>query len=89
VAIHPRPREVDLHRFFWRELTLVGARLYDRSDFEAAVALLADGTVPAGALISTIVPLAEAQAAFDALEAGGNVMKILVECADDTGESAG
>ncbi|WP_189786882.1 zinc-dependent alcohol dehydrogenase, partial [Streptomyces capitiformicae] len=26
VAIHPRPREVNLHRFFWRELTLVGAR---------------------------------------------------------------
>lgn len=89
VAIHPRPREVDLHRFFWRELTLVGARLYDRSDFEAAVALLADGTVPVGALISKIVPLAEAQAAFDALESGGNVMKILVRCADDTGESAG
>ena len=22
VAIHPRPREVNLHRFFWRELTL-------------------------------------------------------------------
>ncbi len=34
VAIHPRPREVNLHRFFWRELTLIGARLYDRTDFE-------------------------------------------------------
>ncbi|WP_055531834.1 zinc-dependent alcohol dehydrogenase, partial [Streptomyces graminilatus] len=37
VAIHPRPREINLHRFFWRELTLVGARLYDRADFENAV----------------------------------------------------
>ncbi|MER6569050.1 alcohol dehydrogenase catalytic domain-containing protein [Streptomyces sp. NPDC001093] len=84
VAIHPRPREVDLHRFFWRELTLVGARLYDRRDFEQAVKLVADGTVPAERLISKVVPLTEAPAAFEALEAGGDVMKILVDCGNDT-----
>ncbi|MEU2779064.1 alcohol dehydrogenase catalytic domain-containing protein [Streptomyces sp. NPDC007162] len=84
VAIHPRPREVNLHRFFWRELTLVGARLYDRGDFERAVALVADGTIPAQRLITKIVPLTEAPAAFEALESGGDVMKILVDCTDDT-----
>ncbi|MER8011909.1 alcohol dehydrogenase catalytic domain-containing protein [Streptomyces sp. NPDC094149] len=83
VAIHPRPREVNLHRFFWRELTLVGARLYDRSDFEKAVTLVADGTIPAERLISKVVPLTQAPAAFEALEAGGDVMKILVDCTDD------
>jgi threonine dehydrogenase-like Zn-dependent dehydrogenase len=84
VAIHPRPREVNLHRFFWRELTLVGARLYDRTDFEKAVALVADGTVPADRLITKIVPLTEAPAAFEALENGGDVMKILLDCTDNT-----
>ncbi|MFE3408149.1 zinc-binding dehydrogenase [Streptomyces mirabilis] len=83
VAIHPRPREVNLHRFFWRELTLIGARLYDRSDFERAVALVADGTIPAGRLISKVVPLTQAPAAFEALEGGGDVMKILVDCTGD------
>ncbi|NUR63864.1 MAG: alcohol dehydrogenase catalytic domain-containing protein [Catenulispora sp.] len=83
VAIHPKPREVNLHRFFWRELTLVGARLYDRADFEKAVALVADGTIPAPALISRVVPLAEAADAFEALEAGGDVMKILLDCSDE------
>ncbi|MFI9323162.1 zinc-binding dehydrogenase [Kitasatospora aureofaciens] len=83
VAIHARPREVNLHRFFWRELTLVGARLYDRSDFEKAVTLVADGTIPAERLISKVVPLTEAPAAFEALEGGGDVMKILVNCTDD------
>ncbi|MGW7730991.1 zinc-binding dehydrogenase [Streptomyces canus] len=83
VAIHPRPREVNLHRFFWRELTLVGARLYDRSDFEKAVGLVADGTIPAERLISKVVPLTQAPAAFEALEGGGDVMKILVDCTDD------
>ncbi|MFE5791359.1 zinc-binding dehydrogenase [Streptomyces sp. NPDC056503] len=84
VAIHPRPREVDLHRFFWRELTLVGARLYNRADFERAVALVADGTVPVERLISKVVPLVEAADAFKALEDGGDVMKILVDCGGDT-----
>jgi 2-desacetyl-2-hydroxyethyl bacteriochlorophyllide A dehydrogenase len=84
VAIHPHPREVNLHRFFWRELTLVGARLYDRGDFERAVALVADGTIPADRLISKVVPLTQAPAAFEALEGGGDVMKILVDCTDDT-----
>ncbi|MFD9121682.1 zinc-binding dehydrogenase [Streptomyces bottropensis] len=87
VAIHPRPREINLHRFFWRELTLVGARLYDRSDFERAVVLVADGTIPADRLISKVVPLAEAPAAFEALEAGGDVMKILVDCTDTTDDT--
>ncbi|WP_328513346.1 alcohol dehydrogenase catalytic domain-containing protein [Streptomyces mirabilis] len=84
VAIHPRPREINLHRFFWRELTLIGARLYDRSDFERAVALVADGTIAVGRLISKVVPLTEAPAAFEALEGGGDVMKILVDCTGDT-----
>ena len=84
VAIHPRPREVNLHRFFWRELTLVGARLYDRTDFETAVTLVADGTVPAQQLISKVVPLAQAPDAFEALEGGGDVMKILVDCTDNS-----
>ncbi|UXY22997.1 alcohol dehydrogenase catalytic domain-containing protein [Streptomyces cynarae] len=83
VAIHSRPREVNLHRFFWRELTLVGARLYERSDFEKAVALVAEGTIPAERLISRVVPLTQAPTAFEALEGGGEVMKILVDCTTD------
>jgi (R,R)-butanediol dehydrogenase / meso-butanediol dehydrogenase / diacetyl reductase len=80
VAIHPVPREVNLHRFFWRELTLLGARLYDRDDFPTAVRLIADGDVPAPALISRIEPLERATDAFAALESGAGVMKILIDC---------
>jgi 2-desacetyl-2-hydroxyethyl bacteriochlorophyllide A dehydrogenase len=87
VAIHARPREVNLHRFFWRELTLVGARLYSRSDFETAVDLVSEGTVPAHRLISKVVPMAEAASAFTALEGGGDVMKILVDCGEDNQEA--
>ena len=89
VAIHPHPRQVNLHRFFWRELTLIGARLYQSTDFETAVSLIADGTVPARQLISKVVPLTDAPAAFEALESGGDVMKILIDCtSQSTGEAA-
>ena len=88
VAIHPKPREVNLHRFFWREITLVGARLYDRGDFERAVALVADGTIPARTLISRVLPLADAADAFKTLEAGGDVMKILLDCSDEAAGGA-
>jgi (R,R)-butanediol dehydrogenase/meso-butanediol dehydrogenase/diacetyl reductase len=80
VAIHPTPRPVNLHRFFWRELTLVGARLYDRSDFERAVELVAGGSIPTTALISRIEPIENIAEAFAALESGGDIMKVLVDC---------
>lgn len=80
VGIHPDPVPVDLFRVFWRELTLVGARVYERADFETAVRLVADGSVPAEALISRVEPLARTPEAFAALESGGGVMKILIDC---------
>jgi (R,R)-butanediol dehydrogenase / meso-butanediol dehydrogenase / diacetyl reductase len=78
VAIHGTPREVNLHRFFWRELSLIGARLYHRADFERAVELVAAGVIPTAQLISAVVPLSAGAAAFELLE-GGAVMKVLID----------
>jgi (R,R)-butanediol dehydrogenase / meso-butanediol dehydrogenase / diacetyl reductase len=82
VGIHPRPREIDLYQFFWRELHLVGARLYDRSDFERAVELVAAGIIPAEKLVTRIEPLSRSAAAFQALASGTGQMKILIDCTD-------
>lgn len=78
VAIHPDPRPVDLHRVFWRELRLLGTRVYEREDFTEAVRLVAGGAVPVDALITTVLPLDEVQTAFEMLE-HGEAMKILVQ----------
>ncbi|MEV4497839.1 alcohol dehydrogenase catalytic domain-containing protein [Micromonospora arborensis] len=78
VAIHPQPREVNLHRFFWRELELLGARLYQRDDMVEAIRLVAAGEIPARQLISRVEPVEAASAAFAALE-GGGVMKVLLD----------
>jgi 2-desacetyl-2-hydroxyethyl bacteriochlorophyllide A dehydrogenase len=82
VAIHPQPRPLSLFRVFWRELTIVGARVYERADFERAVELVHAGRVPVAALISRIVGLDSAQQAFELLNSGSGVVKILVASGD-------
>lgn len=77
VAIHPVPREINLQRVFWRELRLLGARVYERSDVERAVELLAQGVIPADDLTTEIVPLESTREAFTSLE-NGSAMKVLV-----------
>jgi (R,R)-butanediol dehydrogenase/meso-butanediol dehydrogenase/diacetyl reductase len=80
VGIHAETRQMDLHRVFWRELSIVGARVYRRDDFEEAVRLLESGVIPADLLISAVEPLETADRAFARLAAGGGVMKVLVDC---------
>ncbi|WP_432562232.1 zinc-dependent alcohol dehydrogenase [Kineococcus sp. SYSU DK003] len=84
VGIHAAPREVDLHPFFWRELELLGARLYERGDVEEAVRLVAGGALPVGALVSHVLPLERVDEAFAAL-AGGGAVKVLVDCRGSAG----
>jgi 2-desacetyl-2-hydroxyethyl bacteriochlorophyllide A dehydrogenase len=79
VAIHSVPRPVDLFRVFWRELTIIGARVYERDDVEHAIDLVARGVVPADTLITRVVPIDRINEALDALEHGGEV-KVLVDC---------
>lgn len=83
VAIHGQRREIDLHRFFWRELTMVGARVYTRADYDTAIHLIHSGAVDVGPLISRLVPISDAPTAFQALAAGDGVMKVLVDCQAD------
>ena len=42
VAIHATKPQIDMFQFFWRELELIGARVYRPEDYDAAMQLLAD-----------------------------------------------
>ena len=81
VAIFGEPPKVDLFRFFWRELRLAGARVYEPQDFEQAIALSAAGKLPLDRLITTVVPLGGLEGGLRQMEQGGEVMKVLVNCA--------
>ncbi|MFN8483810.1 MAG: alcohol dehydrogenase catalytic domain-containing protein [Anaerolineae bacterium] len=83
VGIFSQPAAVDLFRVFWRELRIIGARVYEREDFEMAARLAASGELPLDALISEVYPLDELKPALDQLGQGGAVMKILMQCSEE------
>jgi 2-desacetyl-2-hydroxyethyl bacteriochlorophyllide A dehydrogenase len=82
VAIFGEAPKVDLFRFFWRELKLTGARVYEPADFDDAIALAASGLLPLDRLITTVVPLDGLGDGLRQMERGGDAMKILVNCAE-------
>jgi 2-desacetyl-2-hydroxyethyl bacteriochlorophyllide A dehydrogenase len=55
-----------------KELEIHGVIAYRRAQFQAAIDMLAAGAIPVGELITETVPLAEAEAAFQALTARGS-----------------
>ncbi|WP_394993363.1 zinc-binding dehydrogenase, partial [Emticicia sp.] len=79
VAIHSEPKSVDLFRFFWRELKLIGARVYEPEDFDEAIALAASDALPLEKMITKISPLDEAQKVFETIDKNPAGMKYLLE----------
>jgi len=80
VAIFPEPQPVQLFDFFWKELELRGARVYEPEDYERAIALIADGNLPLDRLITKVEPLDGLPAVFEEHAPGSTAMKILVDC---------
>lgn len=79
VAIHGEPLPVDLYRFFARELTMHGSRLYSRGDWEEAIRLAAAGAVSLAPLVSRKIPLESLQQGMEEALRGGPVMKVLID----------
>lgn len=83
VGVFAKPVLVDLYKFFQRELSLTGARVYQREDFGEAIELLAAKTIDAPKLITNTMPLAKLRDGLEMMANGAPVMKILVECNGD------
>jgi 2-desacetyl-2-hydroxyethyl bacteriochlorophyllide A dehydrogenase len=79
VAIHSEPKAVDLFRFFWREIKLIGARVYEPEDFDEAIALAASGTLPLDKMITQVSPLEDAKKVFETIDQNPAGMKYLLE----------
>jgi 2-desacetyl-2-hydroxyethyl bacteriochlorophyllide A dehydrogenase len=79
VAIHSEPKAVDLFRFFWREIKLIGARVYEPEDFDEAITLAASGTLPLEKMITQVSPLADAKKIFETIDQNPAGMKYLLE----------
>ncbi len=80
VSVYGFKPQVDLYRFFARELELIGVRLYGPQDFERAIDLLANGGMPLASMITAVEPIDRLQAVFEDLTSGGAAMKVLIDC---------
>jgi (R,R)-butanediol dehydrogenase / meso-butanediol dehydrogenase / diacetyl reductase len=78
VAIHASKPVIDMFQFFWRELDLIGARVYRPEDYDAAMALLAKGVVDCDSFITDIQGLEDIQSAFETLTRNPNAMKSMI-----------
>lgn len=79
VAIHAQKPQIDLFQFFWRELKLIGARVYEPEDYEKAIKLVAAGAIDAETFITDVSPLEDIQKAFESLDASPTAMKSLIK----------
>ncbi|WP_111977411.1 zinc-dependent alcohol dehydrogenase [Algibacillus agarilyticus] len=80
VAIHSQKPEIDLFQFFWKELELLGARVYEGEDFDWAIDLIASGEVDIKPFISSVNTLKDIGSAFASMDNNPQGMKALVEC---------
>ncbi|WP_339068730.1 zinc-dependent alcohol dehydrogenase [Teredinibacter turnerae] len=81
-AIHSEKRPIDLFQFFWREIELIGARVYTHEDYEKAIELVTNGAIDTGTIITDVGSLENIQQAFEALEGNPTAMKSLIKVAD-------
>ncbi|TWT80803.1 D-arabitol-phosphate dehydrogenase [Planctomycetes bacterium CA13] len=80
VAIHPQPKPVNLFKFFWSEIKMIGARLYEEQDFDEAIELASSGALHLDKLITKISPIDEVQKTFEAIDANPDGIKYLIQC---------
>jgi len=80
VAIHGQKKEIDLFKFFWKELKLIGARVYEKEDYERAIELITKNELPFEKMITDVQPLSNIQKVFESIDNNPDGMKVLMDC---------
>jgi NADPH:quinone reductase-like Zn-dependent oxidoreductase len=75
----PNP-PAQLHRIWWKQLSILGSTMGTRADFAGAYDLVARGT--AKPIVDRVFPLSEAAAAHEHLESGRQFGKVVLEIGD-------
>ncbi|WNH11941.1 zinc-dependent alcohol dehydrogenase [Thalassobellus suaedae] len=80
VAIHGQKKDVDLFKFFWKELKLIGARVYEKEDYEKAIQLITANELPFEQMITDVQPLTNIQQVFENIDNNPDGLKVLMDC---------
>jgi NADPH:quinone reductase-like Zn-dependent oxidoreductase len=75
----PNP-PANLHRIWWKQLTVLGSTMGTQEDFRGVYELVASGR--AKPVVDQVFPLAEAAAAHEHLEAGRQLGKVVLKIGD-------
>jgi NADPH:quinone reductase-like Zn-dependent oxidoreductase len=76
----PNP-PAQLHRIWWKQLSVLGSTMGTRADFAGVYDLVARGT--AKPIVDSVFPLSEAKAAHEHLESGKQFGKVVLKIGDD------
>ncbi|NJB82980.1 zinc-dependent alcohol dehydrogenase [Wenyingzhuangia aestuarii] len=80
VAIHGVKKEIDLFKFFWKELKLIGARVYEKEDYEKSIQLITANELPFEQMITDVQPLSKIQTVFENIDKNPDGLKVLMDC---------
>jgi 2-desacetyl-2-hydroxyethyl bacteriochlorophyllide A dehydrogenase len=80
VAIHGEKKPIDLFKFFWKELKLIGARVYEKEDYDYAIDLVTKNELPFEEMITDVHPLSHIQKVFEAIDNNPEGLKVLMDC---------
>jgi len=76
LGVFKKPVEVDLQAVNFKEITILGSRVYTKRDFEAAIELAEK--LPVGQIVTHSFPLSEVNVAFECFRTGSGVCKVLI-----------
>ena len=79
VAIHASPPQVDMFKFFWREIELFGARVYTSDDFEMAIDLIAREVIDCDTVITDVQGLDKVGEVLADMAGNPSTLKSLIQ----------
>ncbi len=80
VAIHASKPSIDLFQFFWKEVEMFGARVYEPEDYDETIRLVAEEAIDSKRLVTSIQALPQLQSTFEELAGNPVAMKTLIDC---------
>jgi L-iditol 2-dehydrogenase len=80
LALFDEPVQLEPFDIVGRDVSIVGSQMYDAEDIKTAIDLIASDRVQAGAMVTHVLPLEEAQRAFDmAATKSDGAVKVVLE----------
>lgn len=77
VAVHKEPHPVDLREISFREISMIGTRVYTRNSYQKAVDMIKD--LPVDELISHKLDIHNAAAGFELMQKPEDVCKVIID----------